>query len=82
MPTPDRRKPRRYRLPGRGRTTCYRAAVPIHRTIRRPWALALGFTWLYAISLIAFVVIGPIMLGLIAALIDGDSAADAVVVSR
>ena len=51
--------------------------MPIHRTISRPWALALSFTWLYAISLIAFVAIGPIMLGLIAALVDGDSAADA-----
>lgn len=58
--------------------TCYRAVVPIHRTIRRPWALALSFIWLYAISLIAFVVVGPIMLGVISVLVDGgDSVAEA-----
>lgn len=46
--------------------------MSLHRTIRRPWALALSFIWLYAISLITFVVVGPIMLGLLALLADGD----------
>ena len=52
--------------------------MPLHRTIRRPWALTLSFIWLYAISLVVFVVIGPVMLGILAALVDGDeSVADA-----